>query len=167
VKQIPKLKKKFLAYSKYANATIEEVFSEEEIKSAQKLEAKMLSTTYFVNKGDGTFNPVEFPNEVQVAPVTNILLTDANDDGNQDIVLVGNNSGADTETGVYDAFNGVILLGDGKGNFTVSKNADNGLWAVREARDIVSLQLADGRQLLLVANNNADLQLFVKEKMVQ
>jgi hypothetical protein len=167
VKQVPKVKKKFPTYAKYASATIQDVFSEKEIEDALKLETKVLTSTYFENNGDGTFRPIEFPNEVQMAPVTNLFVTDVNDDGNQDIIMVGNNSGAETETGVYDAFNGVVLLGDGKGKFTVSKNADNGLWAIKEARDIVGLQLADGRQLILIANNNDDLQLFVKEKVVQ
>ncbi len=167
VKQVPKVKKKFPTYAKYASATIQDVFSEKEIEDALKLETKVLTSTYFENNGDGTFRPIEFPNEVQMAPVTNLFVTDVNDDGNQDIIMVGNNSGAETETGVYDAFNGVVLLGDGKGKFTVSKNADNGLWAIKEARDIVGLQLADGRQLILIANNNDDLQLFVKEKIVQ
>ncbi len=167
VKQVSKVKKKFPTYEKYASATIEDVFSEEEIKNALHLETKVLTSTYFENTGNGTFKPIEFPNEVQIAPVTNIFTMDVNDDGNQDIIMVGNNSGAETETGVYDAFNGVILFGDGKGNFKISKNIDNGLWAIKEARDIVGLQLADGRQLILVANNNDELQVFVKEKVVQ
>lgn len=167
LKQVPKVKKKFPTYASYASATVEQVFSEGELKDAMKLEAKVLTSTYFENNGDGTFKAIALPNEAQVAPVTNILLMDVNDDANQDIILVGNNAGAETETSVYDAFNGVILLGDGKGSFTVSKNADNGFWASKEARDIANLQLADGRQLILVANNNDYLQMFVKERMVQ
>jgi enediyne biosynthesis protein E4 len=166
VKQVSKVKKKFPTYAKYASATFEEVFSEEELKAAMKLETKLLSSTYFENLGDGTFKAIELPNEVQMAPVTNILISDVNDDGKSDIIMVGNNSGAETETGVYDAFNGVILLGDGKGNFTVSKNIENGFWANNEARDIKKIQLADGRQLILVANNNDELQFFVKDKTI-
>ena len=57
-------------------------------------------------------------------------------------------------------------MGDGKGNFTVSKNSENGFWANKEARDIKIILLADGRQLILVANNNDELQMFVKEKTI-
>ncbi len=167
VKQVPKIKKKFTNYTKYATATVEDVFSEQEIKDAQKLEAKMLTSTYFENTGSGVFKAKPLPVETQVAPITNILLTDIDHNGNQDIIMVGNKYGADTESGIYSALNGVVMYNDGAGNFEVSKNADNGFWAEKEARDITEIRLADGRALILVANNNDKLQIFVKDKPVE
>ena len=167
VKQVSKVKKKFPTYASYGSATIEEIFSPQEVKNAQHLKVVTLNTTYFQNDGNGKFEAIQFPNEVQKAPVTNILLIDANDDGHQDIVMIGNDHGAETETGVYDAFNGAILLNDGKGNFHYTQNRENGFWANKEARDIEKIALADGRQLILVANNNDELQYFIKEKPIQ
>ena len=160
-KQISKIKKNFPRYAKYGTATIEDIFTKKAIDSAQRLDAKTFQTTYFENNGKGNFTAKALPSETQMAPVTNLLSDDFNKDGNTDILLIGNHSGAEPETGVYDAFNGVLLLGDGKGGFTVAKNKDIGLWASHEARDIEKLQLANGSTLYLVANNNADLQVLV------
>ena len=70
-------------------------------------------------------------------------------------------STAEPESGVYDAGNGVLLRGDGKGSFTFVAHQRSGLWASGEARDIVGIQLADGKKAVLVSNNNGALQAFV------
>lgn len=160
-KQISKIKKNYPRYEKYGTATVEDIFTKSAIASAQRLDAKTFKTTYFENDGKGNFTAKILPTETQMAPVTNLLVDDFNKDGNDDILLIGNDSGADTETGVYDAFNGVLLLGDGKGSFTVANNKDIGLWASHEARDIEKLTLANGTALYLIANNNEVLQVLV------
>jgi enediyne biosynthesis protein E4 len=160
-KQISKIKKNYPRYEKYGTATVEDIFTKSAVASAARLDAKTFKTTYFENDGKGNFTAKSLPYEAQMAPVKNILSDDFNKDGNSDILLIGNDSSAETETGVYDAFNGVLLLGNGKGNFTFAKNKDIGLWASHEARDIKKLQLANGSFIYLVANNNAELQILV------
>ena len=66
------------------------------------------------------------------------------------------------ETGIYDASNGTLLIGDGKGNFEFVPNRENGFWANQEARDIAKVNLANGKQLYLVANNDGVVQGFVR-----
>ena len=44
----------------------------------------------------------------------------------------------------YDAGNGTLLLGDGKGNFSWLNNIFSGFWAMREARDLAMLRGAGG-----------------------
>ncbi len=161
IKQVAKVKKKFPRYAKYARATVEQVFSKEEIKSAQKLEANQLLTTYFENKGNGNFVGKTLPIEAQLAPCQSAISDDFNGDQIPDLMLVGNNHGSHVETGVYDASNGIILLGDGKGGFSVSPNTATGFWADREARDVVKVKLANGKSLYLVGNNNGGMQGFL------
>jgi len=161
IKQVAKVKKKFPRYKTYANATLEQIFSKEEVASAQKLEASHLMTTYFENKGTGSFTEKILPVEAQLAPCQSAISDDFNGDQIPDIMLVGNNHGSHVETGIYDASNGTILLGDGKGGFKVSPNLQHGFWADREARDVVKVQLASGKSLYLVANNGGGLQGYV------
>ena len=54
------------------------------------------------------------------------------------------------------------MLGNGKGDFSVMPNRNNGLWASEQARDIVSLKLANGKTAFLIGINNGKLQAFVK-----
>lgn len=160
-KQIPKTKKKFPRYYQYANATVEQVFSKNELKDALQLDAKNLHTCYFENQGNGSMKRIQLPNEAQVTPTTNIISDDFDKDGHLDLLLVGNTSTAETESGVYDAGNGLLLKGDGQGSFTPVNHQRSGLWAAAEARDVKTIKLANGKKGLLIANNNGALQVFV------
>ena len=73
IKQVSKIKKKFPRYINYSNATVEEIFSPNEIKGALKLEAYQLATCYFENNGSGNFTTKQLPIEAQVAPCHDIL----------------------------------------------------------------------------------------------
>lgn len=161
VKQVSKVKKNYPRYAKYSTATVEEIFTKNAIKDAQHLTVKNLETTYFENQGNGTFKASALPNEVQTAPVKQILADDLNGDGHLDLLMVGNDYGAEPETGVYDASNGALLFGDGKGNFRYAPNRTHGFWASGESRDIAKLKLANGKTLYLVGNNDAAMQGFL------
>ncbi len=158
IKQISKVKKKFPRYHHYADATLEDIFPASDLSSAQQLEVNNLLSGYFENKGGGQFSYRALPDAAQWAPCKSALTDDFNGDGHLDALLVGNDDGAEPETGVYDASNGTLLLGDGKGGFTPSSNRENGLWANREARDVVQLALGNGKKLLLIANNDGPVQ---------
>ena len=160
IKQVSKIKKKFPRYVKYSNATVEEIFSPDEIRAAHSLEAYQLATCYFENNGNGKFTTKQLPIEAQIAPCHDILSDDFNKDGHLDLLLVGNDKGAETETGVYDASNGVVLLSDGKGGFTFSPNLENGMWATDECRSVEKIQLKNGKSLYLIGNNDAAMKVF-------
>ncbi len=166
IKQVSKIKKKFPRYVNYSNATVEEVFSPNEIRSALNLEVYQLASCYFENNGNGNFIAKQLPIEAQVAPCHDILNDDFNKDCHLDLLLVGNDKGAETETGVYDASNGVVLLGNGKGAFKISPNFENGMWAADECRSVEKVQKKNGKSLYLIGVNNGKMKAFetVKNK---
>ena len=161
LKQLPSLKKKFVRYGVYGKATIQDVFSKSDLDAAQHFEAKTFATTYFENQG-GKFVAKPLPIQAQFAPVNQILAEDFNGDGHLDILLAGNSYSPEVETGRYDAGNGLLLTGDGKGDFTPELARETGFWATKAARDMAVVKLANGKSLYLVANNNDVLQGFVK-----
>jgi hypothetical protein len=148
-------------FGDYARASVQEVFANlptgevGRLQHAKRLEASTLATTYFENKG-GKFVAHELPAAAQVAPCHGIATSDFNGDGKTDLLLVGNFSGMDTETGRLDASNGCILLGDGKGGFKVG-STDLGISG--EARGLTPVRLPGGKVGWLVANNNGPVQL--------
>ena len=85
---------------------------------------------------------------------------DFNNDGNLDILLVGNFFGSRIQYGRLDANKGLLMLGDGKGNFTEVPNKESGLFINGEVRDIARVRLATGKELLLFTLNNDSLQLY-------
>lgn len=162
IKQLPFLKKKFVRFKDYANAPIQDVFSQKELDNAQKLEAKVLATSYFENNGNGQFIIQNLSNEAQFSPCYAIEVEDFNADGKLDFLMIGNSYATEVETGRYDAANGTLLFGKGNGNFDFLRNANSGFWASKEARDIEVIKLKNGKKLYLIANNNEALETYFR-----
>ena len=161
-KQLPMIKRKFLNYSDYADKTISEIFSEEELSGASILEATEFTTGYFENQGDDSLVFKALPVEAQVSPVHAIHITDLNDDAQPDILLGGNFLGTRVKFGEYDASFGTVLIGDGKGGFQAMDQISTGLKVRGEVRDIVELEASDGTSLFLWARNNDGVVIFRK-----
>ncbi|MFM8740030.1 MAG: RNA-binding protein, partial [Cytophagales bacterium] len=158
--QIPSLKKKFLKYESYKDATIIDVFAPEQLKSALKLEATNLATSVLLNNGKGHFSIESLPIEAQFSPFYAILIDDIDRDGNLDLLLGGNLYRVKPEVGRYDASSGTFLKGDGNGKFKTVLNRDCGLMLDGEVRDIKRIKVGKNN-LIMVARNN-DTPIFLK-----
>ncbi len=159
LKQIPSLKKKFLYYKDYAGKTIEEVFSPEQLQKAKILRFYEPSNSIALNQGGVKFEMKQLPPEAQVAPVYAILPMDLNGDDNQDLVIAGNFFPVKPEIGRYDDMRGLVLTGDGKGNFKPLSAAASGLKVGGEVKDIEIVRTRKGVDLA-VARNNESLKLY-------
>ena len=161
--EIPQLKKKFLKFSDYAAKTIEEVFSEEQLKDASVLTVTQPQTCVFINDGRGNFNMKPLPLRAQFSPVFGILAKDLNGDGITDLFLAGNFFGVKPQTGRFDASYGVSFFGDSQHHFKYVEPSQSGLFVKGEARDIASIKTVTGENII-VAINNDNLYLFKKRK---
>ncbi|MEY3050736.1 MAG: hypothetical protein RLY31_521 [Bacteroidota bacterium] len=159
IKQLPPLKKKFVRHRAYGQATLEEVFSNTQLSTAQQFRANTFASTYFEND-KGTFRLVPLPIQAQVAPVNALLADDFNGDGTLDILLAGNSNSPEVETGRIDAGNGLLLLGDGTGGFTPMEGKESGFWALGVVRDMIRLELSDGTRIVVLARNDDSLTVF-------
>ena len=149
--EIPFLKKKFIEYHNYADATIHDLFSTEELKGAGPLKAETLSSIWLENSGDSGLLPRQLPSEAQYGPVHAIAVTDVNGDGNPDIVLAGGNQWTRIKFGRYRANHGVLLLGDGKGNFHYVSQDRSGLQLRDDIRSVVNM--GSSKQLIFGVND--------------
>lgn len=166
VKQIPSLKKKYLKYENFKDQTITDIFTPDQVKNSAKLDVYELSTGILINEGSGKFRLTHLPVEAQISPVYGIEIMDIDDDGYKDILLGGNLYNAKPEVGRYDASYGVLLRGDGKGNFISVSPKESGLKMDGEVRDIITIQTEKG-EIILVARNNDSLVAFKKNKSVR
>ncbi len=161
LKQLPGLKKKFVRNSSYAKASIDDIFSKSELDAAQVLETEILASAWFENQ-NGKWVAHALPDEAQVSPVYSINASDFTGDGLVDLLLAGNDSHFEVETGPLNTSTGCLLQGDGKGGFKAIPSRHSGFWANGEARDVKPIkQAGTGKTLWLVANNGGDLQVFV------
>lgn len=136
--QVSFLKQRFTDYTQYSNATLETIFKKEELEDAIKLEANVLSTTYFENKGN-TFQAKGLPLEAQFSPVYAMTTMDVDQDGDNDVVMGGNESNVRVRLGKSDANRGIVLLNDGKGNFSYLSQNRSGFNVVGDVRSIVRI----------------------------
>lgn len=168
IRQISAMRARFPSYAAYAKTTFEESFLPGEIKRAFIVQSECFESSYFENKGNGRFVRKMLPVEAQFAPVYGMLAGDFNEDGNLDILLGGNAYGGEPSTGRYDAMTGLLLLGDGKGNFSSVMSAVSGFKADGDVKSVVSIPSSGGGNIILVGNNSGYMQAFrLEEKCVQ
>lgn len=137
--QLPRMKAKFTDYKSYSDATLKDFFDAAAIEKAGHWTANHLATSIFLNKGGHALVMQAIPIQAQYAPVCAIEVLDANGDGHPDLLLCGNNSHAKLRLGKFDANYGVLLTGDGTGNFQYLPQTASGLKLKGDVRAILSL----------------------------
>ncbi|WP_245590584.1 VCBS repeat-containing protein [Adhaeribacter aquaticus] len=153
--QIIPLRKKFTSYKSYANATLQDIFTPEQLNQAQTLKATDFSSVILENKGDGTFNWYELPTEAQMSPVFAIALLDVDHDGLKDLILGGNQSYTRLKIGKMDACYGTVLRNLGQCKFSYMPQWQSGLQVKGDVRDIAVLKKGNGTMLLFGRNNQS------------
>ena len=116
--QVIQFRKKFQSYGIYAKMTFGDLFSEVELQNAYQSEVQTLESAVLLNVGAGKFVVKALPKVAQQSPIFGIVPCDFNQDGSLDLALSGNFYPNEVHEGRQDASRGLLLLGDGKGNFT-------------------------------------------------
>ncbi len=163
VMQMPSLKKKYLKYENYKNQSISDIFTSEQLDGTVIQKVFTTQTAVLLNEGDGNFTLKPLPMQAQLAPVYGLCVEDFDKDGNMDIILGGNFYHAKPEVGIYDASYGLLLQGDGKGNFQPVPAIKSGFFIKGEVRDMISIKIGD-RPHVIITKNNAPLEIFERQK---
>lgn len=160
VKQMLSVRAKFQNYKSFATATMDQIITPDMRKGAIRLKANMLQSVYLRNDGNGKFTMIPLPIETQFSQLSGIMVDDFDGDGNLDVALSGNDYGTEVTTGRYDAFNGLLLKGDGKGGFTPQSILQSGIYIPGNGKALVKLAGADHRYLLAATQNRGPLKVF-------
>ena len=166
-KQSPIFRKRFSSYNEYGKTTINELFTEEEMKGATVLNVDYLHTSYVENLGNGKFEIKPLPVEAQIAPVNGINVGDFNGDSHLDIVLVGNDFGIEVNMGQYDALIGLVLLGDGQGKFKPLSVEESGFMVDGDAKALSRLVLSDNREVYLATQNRGAIEVYAPKNQLE
>jgi len=166
-KQFPGIKKRFATYKPFALATMDEVLTPDQRKDALRLKAKMLQSCYLRNDGNGKFTMIPLPKEAQFSTINGMVVDDFDDDGNLDVLINGNDYGTEVGTGRYDAMNGLLLKGDGKGGFSPLSILQSGIYIPGNGKALVKLLSASGDYLIAASQRKEALKLFRLKKKVR
>lgn len=150
--QLPSLRKTYPRYQDYAQADLASLIGATGLSEPQQLSADRFASGILLNTEEG-FHWLPLPNEAQLAPVYGALASDLNGDGYTDLFLTGNNYLAEAINGPYDASYGLLLHGDGKGNFTCPPQSP---WLSGDHRGLTHVRVENrGKSLAMVLKNDA------------
>lgn len=150
--------KRYKNYQNYSMLTTEELFG----KAEKILEAWMMESVYIRNDRDGNFTITSLPYQAQLSSVNSILVLDGNKDGNSDLLIAGNTFDSPWDIGDADAGTGLLILGNGAGEFQTLSVNESGFFAPGMVRSLKIIPIGKGGNdiYVLVGNNNDKMQVF-------
>lgn len=155
--QNPFLLEKIGSFKEFASLDMEHIYGVEKLKDAYQLVVHNFESVYVENLGNGEFKTTPLSNEAQMGPTLSLISGDFNNDGNLDIMGIGNMYDAEVETIRYDSNYGYVLLGNGKGGFT---NSTKYMPFIDSDSKSLKHIVIKGKTHYLVVSNNAPLEVF-------
>ncbi len=162
--EVPAVKKKYLLHADFAKLDMDQLRSDFGAEGWTELKCETSSSVWIENKGDGRFVLHELPLYAQFAPVNAILAEDLDGDGNIDLVLAGNEYQSAPGRGRQDASYGLVLKGDGRGDFMPVGPVNSGLILDGDVKDLKMIHAGKGQRLMLAAVNDDSLRCFMLKK---
>ena len=164
IKEMISIKRRFSDYKSFANATMDSIITPAMRKDALRLKATTSQSCYIRNDGNGKFTMIPLPLQAQVSALNGMITDDFDGDGNLDVLISGNDYGTDVTVGRYDALNGLLLKGDGKGNFQPLSFLQSGIYIPGDGKALVKLAGANGKYLVAASQHKDALKLFALRK---
>ena len=157
--QLSFINAKFPRYEDYADKSISELFSEDQLQASVQLTAYELSSAAIMNNGDGSFELRRLPAEAQFSPIFDVIADDFNRDGEPELLMVGNFTGTRPQEGDYDANHGLLYRIGEDGTLKEIPYPETGLWIDGDVRDAEIIKSESGK-LLVIAKNNGQTEIY-------
>ncbi len=160
IKQMISLRGRFQNYKSYAEVDMDKMLTPAEMEDAIQLKADILESVFIRNEGDGKFSMIPLPLNAQMGVVQAMAVEDYDNDGNLDVLINGNDYGADVSYGRMDALNGLYLKGDGNGGFHPLSILQSGIYIPGNGKALAQLRNRDGGNLIAASQHNGPLKVF-------
>lgn len=160
IKQMPGIRKRYENYKSFALTSMDSLFPESQRQGALQLHANYFSSAYLKNDGKSRFTVIPLPTQAQFSVLNGFSVNDFDRDGNLDILMNGNDYGTEPLIGRYDAFNGLLMKGDGKGSFAPQSIFQSGIYIPGDGKALVALRSSKGKLLIVASQNKGSLKVF-------
>ncbi|MCW3091236.1 MAG: RNA-binding protein [Ferruginibacter sp.] len=158
--QVVSLKKKYVHYKDYADATIKDIFPKEKINQAKMLYCDELASGILYNNGKNNFSFKPFPLPAQESKIFGITTDDFDKDGRKDILCSGNYFPYRVQLGRSDASLGLLMRQSASGDFSAIDPSLSGVYIDGDVRAMVTVKNKSGENLIIVAKNNDAVQVL-------
>lgn len=146
--QLSFIKKKFPNFKDYADKSMSEIFTDEQLSNSIHLTLYTASSAIAYNQEGTSFLLKDLPMEAQFSPVFEAV--EINLGQERELVLLGNFMGTRPEESVYDANHGLVIrLGE-----ALTVEGHTGLNIRGEVRAARALKGKSGKKLLIAKNND-------------
>lgn len=135
LREIPAQQKKFARYAAYADAQMQDIFTPEQLAAAHISSIRMLSSSFFRNDGNHHWTISPLPTRAQISVINGMVMEDS-----FSLILAGNLYPFRAQLGPLDAGIGLVLEGDGKGNFTPRPYTETGLCIPGDTRSLIDVR---------------------------
>jgi hypothetical protein len=156
---LPHLFERFTSAKAFSEASINAVLGPGQ-QQARWLQVNTLASVAFLNRG-GRFEPILLPKQAQFAPALSVNVADFDGDGFEDIFLSQNFFDRNDGEPRMDAGRGLLLAGDGTGQFRAVPGQASGIRIYGEQRSAaVSDYDQDGRMDIAIVQHAASTKLL-------
>lgn len=151
--QVYAMRRKFTSYAQYADATLKDIFTPEQMQQAARNRLDEQETVLLLQR-DGRFSErAKLPVQAQFTFVRQTIVEDVDGDGHQDILLFGNQSQNRLKMGAITGHNGCLLKGNGQGVFEYASPLVSGLDAPGDVKSAIIIRTGTGRMLFIGASD--------------
>ncbi|MGC1244016.1 MAG: VCBS repeat-containing protein [Chryseosolibacter sp.] len=156
--QVSTLRKKFIRYEDYADATMQDIVAPDQLEKARKFNAYVLESSWLENIDGKDFRLHTLPDLAQFSSINAFVYDDLTGDGEKEMIAAGNFYPFKPQLGKSDAAYGVMMHYD-RGMKKMSGVLSN-LWLSGDIRDMQLLHFNSGIKRILVSRNNDKASIF-------
>ena len=124
-------------------------------------EATQFKSILLLNEGNGKFKKIELPSLAQTMPILDSDTYDFNDDGYEDVIVVGNIYNTEVETPRLDNAFALVLLSNKEDGYNVIGPDKTGLYINGNAKSVKLIKQSNSSKVLvIIATNNGKAETF-------
>ena len=151
--QIYAMRRKFINYAQYADATLKDILTPEQLQRAARNRLDEQETLLLLQRGGKFSERAKLPMQAQFTLVRQTIVEDVDGDGHQDILLFGNQSQNRLKMGAINGHNGCLLKGRGNGIFEYASPLVSGLDVPGDVKSAVIIRSSRGSMLFVGASD--------------